>query len=108
MRKFLLALSGAAVALAAVPAADAKPKTYVCTKWKDGVCVSTHRVKGTAAVQGRLRFRPGLCVHDVQHPAAAGGDLLPARCERTLCLQRRLRLCRRSDDLCGHPGDRRH
>ena len=46
MRKILLALSGAAVALATVPAI-AKDKTYVCTKWKDGICVSTHRVKGT-------------------------------------------------------------
>ena len=48
MRRILFALSGAAVALAAVPA-DAKVKTYVCTKWKDGLCVSTHRVKGTPA-----------------------------------------------------------
>jgi hypothetical protein len=48
MRKILFALSGAAVALTAIPA-DAKVKTYVCTKWKDGVCVSTHRVKGTPA-----------------------------------------------------------
>ena len=46
MRKFLLlALSGAAVALTAAPT-EAKPKTYVCTKWDDGVCVSTKRVKG--------------------------------------------------------------
>ena len=47
MRKVLLALSGAAVALAVVPAVPADAKTYVCTKWKDGVCVSTKRVKGT-------------------------------------------------------------
>ncbi|MFL6848391.1 MAG: hypothetical protein ACJ8EI_08475 [Sphingomicrobium sp.] len=47
MRKVFLALTGAAVALATAPA-DAKPKTYVCTRWHDGVCVSTHRVKGTA------------------------------------------------------------
>ena len=46
MRKILLALSGAAVALATAPAI-AKDKTYVCTKWNDGICVSTHRVKGT-------------------------------------------------------------
>jgi hypothetical protein len=44
----LLALSGAAMALSVAPAADAKPKTYVCTKWNDGVCVSTHRVKGAS------------------------------------------------------------
>jgi hypothetical protein len=47
MRKVLLALSGAAVALTAAPAA-VQAKTYVCTRWHDGVCVSTHRVKGTA------------------------------------------------------------
>ena len=44
MRKILLALSGAAVALTAAPATS---KTFTCTKWKDGVCVSVHRVKGT-------------------------------------------------------------
>src|SRR5258708_4484110 len=47
MRRIILALSGAALALTVAPA-DAKPKTYVCTKWSNGVCVSTHRVKGTA------------------------------------------------------------
>jgi hypothetical protein len=49
MKKFLLALSGTAVALAAAPAplrAD-PPLPQVCLKWRDGVCVSTHRVKGT-------------------------------------------------------------
>ena len=46
MKRILLALSGAAVALTATTVADAKTKTYVCTKWNDGVCVSTHRVKG--------------------------------------------------------------
>lgn len=49
MKRLLLALSGAAVALTTVPAADAKTKTYVCTRWKDGVCVTAHRVKGTPA-----------------------------------------------------------
>jgi hypothetical protein len=47
MRKILLALSGAAVALTVAPAPSAQAKTYVCTKWDDGVCVSTKRVKGT-------------------------------------------------------------
>jgi hypothetical protein len=47
MRKVLLALSGAAVALTAMPT-GLQAKTYVCTRWHDGVCVSTHRVKGTA------------------------------------------------------------
>jgi len=49
MRKVLLALSGAAVALTTAPAAlrADPPLPQVCLKWKDGVCVSTHRVKGT-------------------------------------------------------------
>lgn len=46
MRKVLLALSGVAVTLT-VASVDAGAKTYVCTKWRDGVCLSTHRVKGT-------------------------------------------------------------
>jgi hypothetical protein len=46
MRKILFALAGAAVALSAAPTI-AKDKNYVCTKWSDGVCVSTKRVKGT-------------------------------------------------------------
>jgi hypothetical protein len=59
MRKVLLALSGAAVALTATPAAlQAKVKTYVCTKWRDGVCVSTHRVKGTAPYAIGYAFTP--------------------------------------------------
>jgi len=37
---------GATVALAGTPAI-AKEKTYVCTRWDNGVCVTTHRVKGT-------------------------------------------------------------
>jgi hypothetical protein len=45
MRNLLLALSGAAVALTVAPA-DAQ-RTVVCTHWRDGVCVDTHRVKGT-------------------------------------------------------------
>jgi hypothetical protein len=54
----LLALSGAAVALAlpAIPGASAK--TYVCTKWKDGVCVSTHRVKGDPPYKVGYVFGP--------------------------------------------------
>ena len=55
MRKILLALSGAAVALTVAPL-DAK--TYVCTKWKSGVCVSTHRVKGTAPYKVGYVFGP--------------------------------------------------
>jgi hypothetical protein len=58
MRKVLLALAGAAVALTVTPAADAKVKTYVCTKWKSGICVSTHRVKGTAPYDVGYVFGP--------------------------------------------------
>jgi hypothetical protein len=58
MRKILIALSGAAVALTAASAADAKPKTYVCTKWDNGVCVSTHRVKGTPPYKVGYVFGP--------------------------------------------------
>jgi hypothetical protein len=55
MRKILLALSGAAVALTVAPL-DAK--TYVCTKWKSGVCVSTHRVKGVDPYKVGYVFGP--------------------------------------------------
>lgn len=56
MRKILLALSGAAVALSAAAPVAAKPRTYVCTKWDNGVCVSTHRVKGVAPYQVGYSF----------------------------------------------------
>jgi hypothetical protein len=46
MRKMLLMLSGVAVALTAAPAVAKEPKVYTCTKWENGVCVSTHRVRG--------------------------------------------------------------
>jgi hypothetical protein len=46
MRRLLFALSSAAVALV-VTTGPAPAKTYVCTKWDNGVCVSMHRVKGT-------------------------------------------------------------
>ena len=55
MRKVLLVLTGAAVALTAAPASA---KTYVCTKWDSGVCVSTHRVKGRPAYQVGYVFGP--------------------------------------------------
>jgi hypothetical protein len=49
MKTLLLAVTGAAIGLTAVAAepAAAKPKVYTCTKWRHGVCVSTHRVRGT-------------------------------------------------------------
>ena len=46
MRKILLALTGAAVALTGAPSLAKAPKTFVCTSWKDGICVGTHRVRG--------------------------------------------------------------
>ncbi len=50
MRKILLAFSGAAIALTTAAAAASPPVTgFTCTKWKDGVCVSTHRVRGAPA-----------------------------------------------------------
>ena len=59
MRKILLALSGAAMALTVSGAPlQAKDKTYVCTKWSDGVCVSTHRVKGVAPYKMGYVFGP--------------------------------------------------
>jgi hypothetical protein len=56
MRKVILALSGAALAVSAGPASA--EKTYVCTKWNDGVCVSTHRVKGTDPYKVGYVFGP--------------------------------------------------
>ena len=55
MRNVILAFSAAAIAMTAAPASA---KTYVCTKWKDGVCVSTHRVKGTAPYNVGYVFGP--------------------------------------------------
>jgi hypothetical protein len=46
MRKILLALSGAAIAFTTVSAAAAPVTGMVCTKYKNGVCVSTHKVRG--------------------------------------------------------------
>ena|SRR5437868_4601633 len=48
MKRAFLALSGVALALTVAPSSSLQAKTYVCTKWKNGVCVSTHRVKGVA------------------------------------------------------------
>ena len=58
MRKILLALSGVAVAASVAPIAPANAKTYVCTKWDSGVCVSTHRVKGRPAYAVGYVFGP--------------------------------------------------
>jgi hypothetical protein len=56
MRNVLLALSGTALALAAAPASA--DKTNVCTKWDNGICVSTHRVKGTPPYRVGYVFGP--------------------------------------------------
>jgi len=55
MRTALLLLSGAALAVSATPISA---KTYVCTKWRDGMCVSTHRVKGTPPYTVGYKFGP--------------------------------------------------
>lgn len=55
MRKILLALSCAAITL---PTAPISAKTYVCTKWKDGICLSAHRVKGHAPYAVGYVFGP--------------------------------------------------
>jgi hypothetical protein len=68
MRKVLLALTGAAITL--TPAA-AQAKTYVCTKWKDGLCMSTHRVKGHAPYSVGYVFGPSYAytsVTDIPQP----------------------------------------
>jgi hypothetical protein len=55
MRKLLLALTGTALALTA---SATSAKTYVCTKWDNGICVSTHRVKGTPPYATGYVFGP--------------------------------------------------
>src|SRR5690242_18685621 len=44
MTRAFLAVAASAVALTAVPSSA---KTYVCTKWDNGLCVTMKRVKGT-------------------------------------------------------------
>lgn len=70
MSKFLIALSSAAVALG-VTASPVSAKTYVCTKWDNGVCVSTHRVKGTPPYAVGYVFGPNYAyttVSDIPQP----------------------------------------
>jgi len=79
MRKLLLALSGAAVALTVAPA-GAKDKTYVCTKWHDGVCISTHRVKGVAPYKVGYAFTPTYAytpISDIPAPVVSYYHLSP-------------------------------
>ena len=77
MRKVLLALSAAAVTLSAAPATA---KTYVCTKWSDGVCVSMHRVKGTPPYATGYVFGPSYTytpVSDIPQPVVSYYHLDP-------------------------------
>lgn len=53
--KLLLALSGAAIALTA-GSANAGP--FVCTQWRDGICVNKHRVKGPPPYRVGYVFGP--------------------------------------------------
>jgi hypothetical protein len=55
MKALLLALSGAALVASTAPASA---KTYVCTKWDNGVCLSMHRVKGTPPYKVGYVFGP--------------------------------------------------
>jgi hypothetical protein len=55
MNRLLLAVPALALALCAVPGSA---KTYVCTKWDNGVCVSMHRVKGTPPFAVGYSFGP--------------------------------------------------
>jgi hypothetical protein len=52
MRKLLLALSGAAVALTVAPVAAAPVTGLVCVTYKNGVCVKTKKVRGTPHAAG--------------------------------------------------------
>lgn len=55
MKTLLLGLSGV---LLAFTASQASAKTYVCTKWDNGVCLSMHRVKGTPPYKVGYVFGP--------------------------------------------------
>ena len=52
MRKLLLALSGAAVALTVAPAGAAPVTGLVCVTYKNGACVKTKKVKGDPLATG--------------------------------------------------------
>ena len=68
MNYAIAGLSALALALSAAPGSA---KTYVCTKWDNGVCVSTHRVKGTAPYAVGYVFGPSYSyttVGDIPQP----------------------------------------
>jgi hypothetical protein len=81
MRKILFALSGAAMALTTAAAAADPPVTgQVCTKYKDGVCVSTHKVRGSPGYKVGYVFGPNYTytqVSDLPQPVVVQQHLGP-------------------------------
>jgi hypothetical protein len=78
MRNAILALSGAALAMTGaaltLSSAPASAKTYVCTKWDSGVCVSQHRVKGRPPYAVGYVFGPNYAyttVNDIPQPVVS-------------------------------------
>lgn len=63
MKTMILTLSGLALAVSAAPSSA---KTYVCTKWDNGICVSAHRVKGTPPYAVGYSFGPNYTYTDVK------------------------------------------
>jgi hypothetical protein len=77
MKTLLLALSGTALVISAAPSAA---KTYVCTKWDNGICVSTHRVKGTPPYATGYVFGPNYSyttLSDIPQPVVSYYKLGP-------------------------------
>jgi hypothetical protein len=78
MRKILFALSGVAVALATTPTA-AQVTGEVCTKYKNGACVSTHKVRGSPYQVGYV-FGPTYsytALSDLPQPVVVQNHLSP-------------------------------
>ena len=72
MNKILLAATGAVLALSVSPASA--QKAFVCTKWDSGVCVSTHRVKGSPPYAVGYVFGPNYsynAVSDIPQPVVS-------------------------------------
>ena len=77
MNKILFAIPALAVALSGAPSSA---KTFVCTKWDSGVCVSTHRVKGTPPYAVGYSFGPSYTytnVSDIPQPVVSYYKLGP-------------------------------
>ena len=84
MRKILLALAGAALGVTAAPAPAETQKVLVCDKWRDGVCVSTEKVKvkvkGTPPLAVGHVFGPTysyVTVNDLPQPVVTYHRLSP-------------------------------